>query len=100
MPNGIGKTSLGHSSLKIRQGSRLIHESQIDDSGPGTRSFTVLADNAANGTEDLTITLDFSQTMLSVDVQAVKEGGGSVVVGGIFTDDTNTQWEGTLTAAQ
>ncbi|MBI5210844.1 MAG: IPT/TIG domain-containing protein [Elusimicrobia bacterium] len=83
-----------------RQGTRVIHQSQFEDTGSGTRSLSILADNPASGDEDIGFTLEFNESMDSVDAKAVGPSGAEVPLAGSFLDDTNTVWVGTLTATQ
>ncbi|MFA6029224.1 MAG: LamG-like jellyroll fold domain-containing protein [Elusimicrobiota bacterium] len=93
--------SPGHKKrTRIRQGARVIHESALDEVTADARSFNILTENAANGSEEIEFTLDFSQSVLSVDAKVVGGAGHTVTLTGAFTDITNTRWIGTMSPTQ
>ena len=85
----------------LQQGTKIIHQSQFDD-GQTSRTFTVTTTNPAGTNQDMSITLEFSESMSAVDAQASGTGaaGAPVTIDGAFTDATNTIWVGTMTASQ
>ncbi|MBI4056572.1 MAG: right-handed parallel beta-helix repeat-containing protein [Elusimicrobia bacterium] len=88
-------------SRMILQGTNTIYQSQWGEAVGGRRDFNLLANASAVSNQDLSITLDFNESMKWVGVSATGPGGGAAVhVAGNFTDVTQTRWQGILTAAQ